>query len=119
MESTPFLRPQMFMHALVPLSWAFAFRVVRWRASSAAYAALALWMISVLAAGGPHHIPGGGGAALRPLGAGENRRSSPTAHRDVRRDLWMAHFAIRPPMEGRVRNEPWLQRALRLALAGR
>jgi hypothetical protein len=51
MQSTPFLRPQLFMHALVPLSWAFAFQVVRSRASSPAFAAIALWMASALAAG--------------------------------------------------------------------
>lgn len=51
MESTPFLRPQLFMHALVPLAWASAFWLVQLRASSPLYAALTLWMISAMAAG--------------------------------------------------------------------
>jgi hypothetical protein len=51
MESTPFLRPQLFMHALVPLAWASAFWFVRAGPSRRVYAALALWMASALAAG--------------------------------------------------------------------
>jgi hypothetical protein len=51
MESTPFLRPQLFMHALVPLAWASAFWLVQSRRASLVYATLALWMISALAAG--------------------------------------------------------------------
>ena len=51
MESTPFLRPQLLMHALIPLAWASAFWLVREQASNATYAALALWLISALAAG--------------------------------------------------------------------
>ena len=51
MESTPFLRPQLFMYALIPLAWAAAFRLVGSRGSAALYAALTLWMVSALAAG--------------------------------------------------------------------
>lgn len=51
MESTPFLRPQFFMHALVPLAWALAFWIVRSRAPSSVLAAFALFMINGIAAG--------------------------------------------------------------------
>ena len=51
MVSTPFLRPQLLMHALIPLAWASAFWFVRSRSSSRVYAAVGLWMISALAAG--------------------------------------------------------------------
>ncbi|PYP77275.1 MAG: hypothetical protein DMD35_15695 [Gemmatimonadetes bacterium] len=51
MESTPFLRPQLFMFALLPLAWASAFWLVRPRSASPVYPALALWMITALAAG--------------------------------------------------------------------
>ena len=51
MASTPFLRPQLFMHGLVLLAWASAFWLVQSRSSSTVYAAVALWMTSALAAG--------------------------------------------------------------------
>src|SRR5258705_9031403 len=51
MESTPFLRPHLIMHALIPLAWASAFWFVRSPSSNRRYAGLALWMISALAAG--------------------------------------------------------------------
>lgn len=51
MESTPFLRPQLFMHGLVPLAWASALRLVRTQTATPMYAAIALWIISASAAG--------------------------------------------------------------------
>jgi hypothetical protein len=51
MESTPFLRPQLFMFALVPLAWASAFWIVGSRASSPLRASLALCLVSALTAG--------------------------------------------------------------------
>ena len=51
MESTPFLRPQLLMHALIPLAWALAFRLVRSPSRMPVLAAVALWLTSALAAG--------------------------------------------------------------------
>src|SRR4051812_39439027 len=51
METTPFLRPQLFMFVLIPLAWVAAISLVETRTSSGAYAALALWVISALSAG--------------------------------------------------------------------
>jgi hypothetical protein len=51
MESTPFLRPQLFMHALVPLAWALSFWIVRHRGPGLPFGVLALSLVSALAAG--------------------------------------------------------------------
>jgi hypothetical protein len=51
MLSTPFLRPQFFMHALVPLTWALAYWIVRSRGSRPVGATLTLFAISATAAG--------------------------------------------------------------------
>jgi hypothetical protein len=51
MESTPFLRPQLLMHALIPLAWASAFWLVRSQSTPPVRAALVLWLTSALAAG--------------------------------------------------------------------
>jgi hypothetical protein len=51
MESTPFLRPQLLMHALVPLAWASTFWLVGSRQGRLPYATVALWLISALTAG--------------------------------------------------------------------
>jgi hypothetical protein len=50
MESTPFLRPQLIMHALIPLAWASALHLAR-RSPSVVPAAMVLWLVSALAAG--------------------------------------------------------------------
>ena len=51
METTPFLRPQLFMFVLIPLAWITAISLVQTRSSSGLSAALALWLISALSAG--------------------------------------------------------------------
>jgi hypothetical protein len=50
MESTPFLRPQLIMHALIPLAWAAALTLAR-KSSRVLLPAIALWLLSALAAG--------------------------------------------------------------------
>lgn len=50
MESTPFLRPQLFMHALVPLGWALAIRLGDPSGGNPRWLFPMLWIVSALAA---------------------------------------------------------------------
>ena len=51
MESTPFLRPQLFMHVLMPLAWMLTFRVFDARGSRQFGYAVLLWSVSAASAG--------------------------------------------------------------------
>jgi hypothetical protein len=50
MESTPFLRPQLFMHAFVPLAWAFAIRLGDPSVGNSRLLFASLWIVSAVAA---------------------------------------------------------------------
>ena len=51
MESTPFLRPQLFMHVLMPLAWALTFRIFYGRGHRQFGSAVLLWIVSAASAG--------------------------------------------------------------------
>ena len=69
MESTPFLRPQLFMFALLPLAWASAFRLVRSRSVEPRIRRARPVDDQRVGRGDSHHLSGCCGSAGSALGA--------------------------------------------------